>query len=398
MAIINRCVICEERLVRNRCPLCGLDHTNRMKINYRLNTSRPYQMPAEGTSAQTRSKTQIPNRKGNHTVPNKSRGRQTIPNKSKTPQTVPNRRQTDKPLTSSSVSRTEYSARTSKTIRQPQVKTKKEEKGQTFSRIIPLIVVFVVMIVSTLVDEYGGSYEREPEYEVEQNTVHQNSVNQEFYENVSYDLSETGESFEFVLSQGEYLVGTHLPEGHYHVDLVKGSSGFSITNPSQGIYDWYYFSPENGETVQLDDLPLYQDTQLIVSGGAYLALATDCGQIDAMYETTVNSLPPEEITLEEGIFYRVGTDLAAGVYDLHQTEGDCYFMLGSSEDTDGKSIDVVHREMWLGINSDEKAYRNLILENGMVVYLEPTWEGSTVLTPSEVVKADGYDAYYELYW
>lgn len=382
MAIIKRCIICDEKLVRNRCPLCGLDHTRQMKINYRLNTSRPYHMPTQqSTITQNRSKADI---SGNEAT-----------------QTVPNRRRQDKSMANASARREEYSAGTVKPIRQPQVKQKKKpyEKqdkkqggGQTWIRFLPIIVLWVLMIVGILRDESNENHEREPEY-----TTHQNYVNEEFYEAVQYQLTEEGESFEIVLSQGEYLVGTHLPEGYYHVELIKGSSLLNITNPFQGIYDWYHFFAGEGGTIQLEDLPLYQDTHLRVMEGAYLALSTTSGQIDTMYETIPNPLQIEEITLEEGIYYTVGRDFPAGVYDLQQTDGCCYLIAGFSDDTGSDSINTVYRDLWFDVNSNEKSYRNMILEDGMVVYMEPDLEGTTVLIPGETIKADGYDTYYELY-
>lgn len=375
MAIIKRCVICDEKLVRNRCPFCGLDHTNRMKMNYRLNTSRPYQRTTRQSSAAQ--------------AANNVHG-----SRNKAATSVPNQKRIDKPIPNVSVNRTEYSARTAKPIRQPQAKSKKAQQSEhTWTRFLPILGVLLVMLVNFFADEYGGSYEREPEY-----IVHETGIHEESYEDVWYDLEVDGETFDIVLSQGEYLVGTHLPEGYYHVELVKGSSILSITNSYQGIYDYYHFSPSNGGVVQLDDLPLYQDTHLKVMEGAYLALSTDSGQMDMMYETSPNPLSVEEVVLEEGISYVVGTDFPAGVYDLHQAEGGCYMIAGRFDVTESASVDQIYSDIWLDIDGSQNVYRNLVLEEGMAVYLDQNMEGTTILLPSEFVKSDGYDTYYELYW
>lgn len=387
MAIIKRCVICDEKLVRNRCPLCGLDHSRRLKITYRLNTSRPYQSyTQQSTGTKTKPKA-VPNRRTNQTVPNR-----------RTNQTVPNRR-TERSRSSSSVPRTEYLARTTTSTTQPQTRQKKkEENGKTWTRFLPAIIwILVLILVNVFSDESDETYVREPEYVEQETIIQENTVHQELYENVAYDLANEGEHFEIVLSQGEYFVGTHLPEGYYHIDLVKGSCFLNVINFTQGIYDGYQFDAGEGGIVQLDDLPLYQDTQLVVMEGAYLALSTDTGQTDIMYETVPNSLPMEEVSLEKGIPYIVGTDLAAGVYDLQQIDGAAYVITGRSNDIEKDSLDITYRNILLDINGDEKSYHNLVLEDGMIVYLDPTLEGTTILLPSEIIKIDGYDTYYELY-
>lgn len=144
MAKITRCVICDEKLVRNRCPLCGYDHTRLMNVNYRLNTTRPQNIH-NSTISQKAKQTVAPN------VPTAySTQKSTAHSARRTTQTVPNRRRVS---TDSATPKTDWKKelesaayKRAQTVYETKKDAGKNGKAQTIIAGITILLMLIGML------------------------------------------------------------------------------------------------------------------------------------------------------------------------------------------------------------------------------------------------------------
>lgn len=166
--------------------------------------------------------------------------------------------------------------------------------------------------------------------------------------------------------------------------------------------DWYSFSITGNEysfdMKSLHNYPLYQGTKITVSQSASLKFITYSGQMQMMNDTVNPISPGTVMTLAPGTYYRVGEDITAGVYDFSMADGNGYLRCGMASEDGSDMMREVYREIWLDTSDLIPSYKNIVLKDGMLVYLDEYAEGTATLTPSKVIDANGYDTYYELYW
>ena len=81
------------------------------------------------------------------------------------------------------------------------------------------------------------------------------------YEFVTRELSDSGEVYDTELGYGEYVVGTDIPEGTYEVTLQSGYGSFQTEDPDNSIYLYGYFSEnasdEDEDITEMEDVRLY---------------------------------------------------------------------------------------------------------------------------------------------
>lgn len=407
MAIIKRCVICEEKLVHNRCPLCGLDHTRQMKIQYRLNTSRGYtayeEIASQGRSSQ---KTKRKTSTLSNTSQKTNRNTNTLPNTSQKAirqRTTAQLNQPRKTATNSSkasdLQRKIYDA----SYKRAQAVRKKQESERGWAKLIPSIIAVVFMVIGLV-----GNMMEEVETDVYVTALPEESFTEELeyvdvqdlYENGTRTLSETGDEFKTTLTSGEYIVGVHLPEGYYDIKLDNGWGYFELYNPYNNFkdgYDFVNYSFSSRDVNELIDYPLYQGTRIILTESAALECSTKSAQMQLLHAVeNPNPISTDsEMVLEPGTFYYVGVDIPAGVYDFKVEDGDAIFRCGMPE-ADTK-FGTTYRRIEVNRADSSNMYRNIVLLDGMYIYLDQYAEGTSTLTPSAVIDSDGFESYYEVY-
>ena len=79
------------------------------------------------------------------------------------------------------------------------------------------------------------------------------------YESITKGIPETGESAEYTLTSGLYIVGVHIPEGVYQAETEDEFDVVSVHNSELNLY-LYEYEGKDGENY-LDDLRLYEGSR-----------------------------------------------------------------------------------------------------------------------------------------
>lgn len=214
------------------------------------------------------------------------------------------------------------------------------------------------------------------------------------YEYVTKELSESGEYFAAELSAGEYIVGTHLPEGKYTVSLSDGSGTLNVEDNENGIYLYEWFDDEPGydNVTEMDDVRLFQGAKVFVNSGMTLLFETENGQTDMM--SAMQNPLTETVAMEKGMVYESGVDFEPGVYDvydfseygiLYHTYPNCYYY----DETDDEYFECSH---YLDESMGNVAYKNIVLPQGTSIWSD---DADFVLVPSPEIGMMDYDTYYE---
>lgn len=136
------------------------------------------------------------------------------------------------------------------------------------------------------------------------------------YADVTREIPEDGDDYEVVLGNGIYRTGVHIPEGVYRAELVEGAGTVNITDKENSIYETVYFGAdeEYGQTASLDNIRLYNDSDLKIESGVIVKFTTENAQ-PPVQEILENPLK-KALTLTPDT-YRAGDGvLPEGVYDI----------------------------------------------------------------------------------
>lgn len=256
--------------------------------------------------------------------------------------------------------------------------------------VIILIILVVFGAVSVLKDIFWdivyriesetGSSEESYEYEPD-----------DPYEYVERELSEEGETAEYVLESGEYIVGVHIPEGRYTAEVQDDFDAVHVSDYQNIIYLYEYAGKE--EECYLDDLRLYDGACVTIDADKEntVTLYTENAQIQTMHG--MENPVTESVRISSGKTWKAGEDFDAGVYDLRLTEGSGNVSLTvynkEGEDCEG-------RFFYLSENGSN-VYRNLVIPKNSEISFD---EGESVrftLTPSETISSTNYLKYYLYY-
>lgn len=252
-------------------------------------------------------------------------------------------------------------------------------KGNRAIFVIPVAIVFLFIAfpaIKNQIDSGGFGWDRTDETEYD-------------YNDTTYDIPADGEVYTTELSPGCYTVGYDLPEGQYDLALIYGDGSLNIANDEQFIYRYEILGGEQGVT-QLYAVPLYQGTQIQISGGAELSLSTENAQVDKWMEKEPNVLPSEMAVIVTDTALVAGTDFPAGTYDLYCIGDFC----AATVSYVGEAADSYYYEQVFLVQSEEDAaeygrmesyavcVRNVALTDGMSVFGDGT---DLMLTPSDTV-------------
>ncbi len=244
------------------------------------------------------------------------------------------------------------------------------------------------------------------------------------YSNATYELVETGESYETVLKRGTYKVGVHIPEGKYSIELLSGDGRLVLTDDKNRIYlDSQVRQNGEEETTgsisdkNMQDIRLYKG--MLVELYSYTASERSSEEAVALKFTTKNAQlplafmenPNTESFIISGITV-VGVDIPEGSYDFICLSGNGYVELSQGDEKEweelleaGKLTEGLtewKENMIASLNSLRQyemsteicnsTFKNVVLAEKTVIELP---EGMELrLVPSKVIESEEYGEFY----
>lgn len=357
----NECYLCGAKLHQGYCKDCGLDNTKIRRKNYRLNESG--------------SAVKIEYKKVQVDAPKKEASYQSVPQ--------------NKILQD----------RTSRTPKTKAIRIHKKPISRGKGLVKLIVIVNILLIVGSSLFElyqenysyqtwntesiFGGSYETETYEEYDP------------YEYVSRELASVGDSLTQVLGAGEYVVGTHIPEGNYTIILQYGSGYFSLNDDENSIYIGESFgkNKEYDEVSERQDVRLYQNAQFSISEGAVLEFSTDCAQSQSM--TYIENPLTEQILVEQDESLVVGIDIPDGIYNVICQDGSAWLTYYIPVNPEWYDDDFIENGLWLDPEYGSESYSNLVLPEGTKITAE---DGNLLLVPSERIASEDYGSHYPYYY
>lgn len=269
----------------------------------------------------------------------------------------------------------------------------RKKKHSLFGIVILIFILFSV--VSSIFDAIRTNYE---EWDSKQDSYWESgdSETEAEYDPYGYaerELSEDGETYDIDLSAGVYKGGVHIPEGRYTVECFSEDGNaassymeLSLNDDENSIYIHEYF--EEGETIQIEDLRVYEEAILEVEGRGILKFHSENAQVGDMQFLS----NPNTKSYEVKESFVVGKDVEPGVYDVICKSGSGIFDY-SVEHEDGY-------EIYCGklIGDDNSSFageiKNIVLPKGVTVDIT----GMTVeLIPSESIESEDYEDFFDNY-
>lgn len=218
-------------------------------------------------------------------------------------------------------------------------------------------------------------------------------------------LKEKGAFYENQLVQGEYVVGVHIPEGKYTIELMEGYGGMQVLDMEHNIYVYEFFSEEyeagTDFITECEDVRLFAGaTVKILSSGVRLRFSSENAQIEEM--TGIKNPLTEQVHLKAGEKLRAGKDFEAGVYNLYyegtkESEYGTFAWLvpGTVTEEARKEYDAYTEVVFVEDRLSEVGGLhccNIVLPEDTVIYSKGV---GVRLVPSEVIVSEDYASAYE---
>lgn len=392
----RRCYLCGGKLVNGRCTLCGLDNTKIERKNYRLNESS---FDRKGIEAKHLCESHNGKPSGSHTNQSGGQNRQRQNGQNQ---------QRQVPWQNGQNQQGQTSRQRGQNWTQTGGKKKtagKQKKGWISTVIVLLMILisvggpaisFVTTEIKNKIDQINNSGDdnwwsgSEIDTSVDENDP---------YEFVTRELSDSGEVYDTELGYGEYVVGTDIPEGTYEVTLQSGYGSFQTDDPDNSIYLYGYFSEnasdEDEDITEMEDVRLYEGTHVMIGEDVVLAFHTENGQTGQM-QSEDNPLSVT-YTLQPEKKYTVGKEIPAGVYDVSGTKDwavmEYEIYLGELYDEEYDSLNYQNYSIMVEAGNENAIYKNAVLTEGT----EITVTGKMILTPSKKIGSQDYEAFYDIY-
>ncbi len=383
----ERCSLCGGKLDSNHiCSECGLDN-NKSERHYHVNQSSCDGQPLTHVHSKSEYDSGRANRSARRQSGTGAGSAGRAASGAKRTQSETGRSQTGRTQSPGGVRRTwgtgersgYYNANTAREGRT------RRARGKKIAIVIIILVVLCVVAPSLLGNLLGEYISRR---EDESNSY--SSYEYDPYAYVTREIPAEGESYSRQFSQGDYVVGVHIPEGTY---VAEGSGedyiSLSVDDSENGIY---LYESLDEETTQVDDVRLYTGAVVAVSGSGYLTLSADNAQTDQM-GGQANPLT-ESVSVRGGQTMTAGEDFPAGVYDISAVSGYGYPEI-TIYDEDGNELKT--RYIWFSDSSvTERSYLNMVLPEGTVIVNEDE-DLDLELTPSQTIESEDYMSYYLYY-
>ena len=356
----KRCTLCGGKLdANNVCTECGLDN-NKSENNYKINQSdcdhRPLTHVHEEPVTDTR-------RKQSQKINSQY---QKVNNKKKE----------------------QYTA--SPYVNAP---AKKKKSG---CLIIVIVMIIIVVVFSMLIGFLVNYHSDEITDSIWSGFESWDSDSDDYdyedmdpYEYLEAELSAVGETAEYDLPSGNYIVGVHIPEGNYKAVTRYDFDAVQVDDYENGIY-LYEYEGKDGKNY-LDDLRLFNGAVVNISSETSVKLTTE----NAQPLTAASMVNPVTDTYEisDTKERKVGRDITPGVYDIKVMEG-----YGNIDITiyDENGEEYSYENLYMGDEmTDGTEFRNLVLPgNATIVCGEDI---VITLAPSEVIESTDYMDFYLYY-
>lgn len=401
----RRCYLCGGKLVNGRCTLCGLDNTKIERKNYRLNESS---FDGKGIEAKhlCESHNGKPsgglNRQGQASWQSgRNQQRQVSWQNGQNQQGQTFRQNGQNQQGQTSRQRGQNWTQTG-----GKKKTAGKQKKGWISTVIVLLMILIsvggpaISFVTTEIKNKIYQINNSGDDNWWSGSEIDTSVDEnDPYEFVTRELSDSGEVYDTELGYGEYVVGTDIPEGTYEVTLQSGYGSFQTQDPENSIYLYGYFSEdaseENGDITEKEDVRLYDGTHVMIGEDVILAFHTENGQTGQM-QSEDNPLSVT-YTLQPEKKYTVGKEIPAGVYDVSGTKDwavmEYEIYLGELYDEEYDSLNYQNYSIMVEAGNENAIYKNAVLTEGT----EITVTGKMILTPSKKIGSQDYEAFYDIY-
>ncbi len=203
----------------------------------------------------------------------------------------------------------------------------------------------------------------------------------EFVEDSSYEEVRVEATYETCLEPGSYLVGTHIPEGTYMLEIEQGEWGLI---GFQEIKDGEIFVNEY-EVMNVDDFERIEEVYL--GENEVLSISTGLTLMAYSSDADPNGVTSQLNPQTEGYIISqtsvAGVDFPAGVYDI-------VFDLEHPDDEGSVSYQIMNPltglvmlEQSQMLSAEDDVYRNLTLTEGSVIWVEGLQQ--VIIQPSEVI-------------
>lgn len=404
----RRCYLCGGKLVNGRCTLCGLDNTKIERKNYRLNESS---FDRKGIEAKHLCESHNGKPSGSHTNQSGGQNRQRQNGQNQQRQVSWQNGQNQQGQTFRQNGQNQQ-GQTSRQRGQNWTQTggKKKTAGKQKKGWISTVIVLLMILISvggpavsyikTVIETVINQFDDADSDNWWSGSEIDTSVDEnDPYEFVTRELSDSGEVYDTELGYGEYVVGTDIPEGTYEVTLQSGYGSFQTDDPDNSIYLYGYFSEnasdEDEDITEMEDVRLYEGAHVMIGEDVVLAFHTENGQTGQM-QSEDNPLSVT-YTLQPEKKYTVGKEIPAGVYDVSGTKDwavmEYEIYLGELYDEEYDSLNYQSYSIMVEAGSENAIYKNAVLTEGT----EITVTGKMILTPSKKIGSQDYEAFYDIY-
>lgn len=339
----RRCTLCGGKLdSHNICTECGLDN-NKSEKNYRINQSSCDDLPLTHVHTET------------YQEPRREEPRRTAPKSSAAKERQPR-------------------------PQRQQIYTGQKKRSGCMTCVVVLIVAVVILVLVGLLA--GRVFESGTEYG-------SYSVESDPYAYVEEELPETGESVEFQLTSGRYIVGLHIPSGKYAADPKGEYDSIQVRDSDQGIYLYEYRGDTASEESFLNDLRLYPGAVVTISARTPVPFTSDNAQTEELKAGMDNPLT-QTVEVGEDQMLEAGLDFEPGTYDIQVTSGSGSVNIAVPDETGetGETWGETYLSMGGDYGSDGTLYQNYIFPEGSTIHCD---EGIRVtLTPSKMIQSENY--------
>ncbi|MFR0962493.1 MAG: hypothetical protein ACLSGB_11990 [Dorea sp.] len=370
----KRCSLCGGKLNSSGiCTECGLDNSKSDK-NYRINRSDCDGMPL--THVHEEKEKYRPDRKADHRKIN--------------------HRETD-------YKKRDYGNQSYRMNESDMTRTKRRKRVQSpdiTNRKRPLKIVVLVIIVIAVLGNLYDEYKYDIKYMIEDAVqgVFQDKEGQtandtdesdyDHYQYVTREIPEEGESTDYELSSGNYVVGVEIPEGIYTVTPKDDYDTVQIDDSENSIYLYEY---TEGKKDKIEDVRLYKGAVLTLRCKTTEKLHTDNAQDIDTLETAGQSNPlAEPVEIKGQKVLTAGKDFEPGIYDLDRIsgDGDVKITIYSEEQEEMNSWSQYLSEDGI----DGETFHYLVIPENAVV--EVSEDLRIKLTPTEMIASTDYYSFY----
>lgn len=266
----------------------------------------------------------------------------------------------------------------------------KDQKKSVAGRIVAVITIVLTVagIVLSVIEDHGPEISSwvDTEFGEGEGAAVSEEYQYDPYEYVETSIPKTGESAEYALSSGRYIVGIHLQEGNYAAETQDEFDTVQVHDSVNGVYLYEYESKADNH---LDDLRLYEGAVVTVICEDTVTLKTDNGQPD-MQPGTPNPIT-ETVEVGTGEIKRAGTDFEPGIYDIIAS-GEAGMADITIYNGEGEEMDTLG--IYLGEDATEgMGFKYIVLPEGAVV--TRTDGGALSLVPAETIASEDYLGFYE---